>query len=143
MPFDADVLGRALLDVTRAVQRLLQRRVAAHARANGGRGIAQQLVGGEVGQNLVGEPQRLIRRIRLVVPESDIVAGAREADRPGATDQSQSDEGDLAHFRSPARGERIPCAFNLKGASMPARSDGGWSVGGPALSRPSLSRRFG
>ena len=97
MPFDADVLGRALLDVARAVQRLLQRRGAAHARANGGRGIAKQLVGGQVGQNLVGEPQRLIRRIRLVVPESDIVAGAREADRPGATDQSQSDEGDLAH----------------------------------------------
>ena len=60
---------------------------------------------GKLGQNLVGEPQRLVRRVRLLVEESHLVAGAGEADRPGATDESQSDEGDLAHLRSPRRGE--------------------------------------
>jgi hypothetical protein len=53
---------------------------------------------GEFRQNVVGEPERPVHRLRLVVEERDVMAGAGEADRPGAADQSQSDKGDLAHF---------------------------------------------
>ena len=95
--FDLDVFGRAFLDVARALQRFLQRRGAAHSRANGGRKLLQEPVRREVGQNLLGVPQSAVDRVRLLIPERDLMAGAREADRPGATDETQSDEGDFAH----------------------------------------------
>src|SRR5208282_1990360 len=53
-------------------------------------------------------------------PERDLMAGAREADRPGATDETRSDEGDFAHGVLRAgeawakrAAEFILCALNL------------------------------
>jgi len=85
-----------------ALERFLERAGAAKATANAERGFAvEQALSVEFGQDFVGESQRFADRLGALVPERDFVAGAGEADGPGAADEPESDESDLAQFLPP------------------------------------------
>ncbi len=45
--------------------------------------------------------ERLGGRRGIGVPQRDLMAGAGETDRPGASDESRTDDGDFAHIKRP------------------------------------------
>ena len=64
--------------------------------------IAHQAEAGEILQAGGDRIARLLERGGLGVVQHDVVAGAREHDRPGLADQAAADQRDLVHGASPA-----------------------------------------
>ena len=93
------VFGRVFLDVSRIGQRLIQsgRRVQARPHRRGAIAV-QKIIGGQVGQKRVDIVQRPGRRVLLLVPQRHVMAGAREADRPGPADEAGARNCNFAHL---------------------------------------------
>ena len=95
-----DPLGRALLDVGGAVERLGEPGGVADPPEHR-LGIVHQ---GEAGEILEPRRERIARPLQgggLGVVQHDLVAGPAEHDRPGLTDQAAPHQRDLLHGASP------------------------------------------
>ena len=102
--FRLDILGRVLLHMARPFERLLERMGAANARAHRQRRLAEQeFMRVEVGEDAIDEAERVVDRLGLLVPDRDLVAGARETDRPGAADKPKPTRAIFAIARPPDR----------------------------------------
>ena len=95
-----DALGQALLNEVRAVERIGKIGGEAHARRRGF-GIIEEPLLGEVAQPLRHQAARLFGDIKPDIIERDVEGASCKHDRPGATDQTGSDDGDaILHIHS-------------------------------------------
>jgi hypothetical protein len=101
LALDLDPLGRALLDVVGARQRLAERAGVAHPAAHR-RGVVDQAEAREVVEPRCDVAARLLERRRLGVEQRHLVAGAAEHDRPGLADQAAAHQRDPLHVPSPS-----------------------------------------
>ena len=97
-----ELLGRVLLDVIGAGERRRERLPARRRSEQQLRRLAppSRSFAARSGSDRRDEVDRPLRRVGVLVPERDVVAGAREGDRPGAADEAATDDRDAAPFPS-------------------------------------------
>ena len=126
-----DALGQALLNEVHSVERVGKIGGEAHARRCRF-GIVDEPLLGEVAQSLRHQDARLLGDIEPDVIERDIEAAACKHNRPGATDQTGSDDGDaifhihsifLLSARSSLNACEGPVQFTAPRSSTTVRSD--------------------
>jgi len=108
-----DALGQALLNEVHSVERVDKIGCNPHARRRRF-GIVEEPLLGEVAQSLRHQGARLLGDIEPDIIERDIEGAACKHDRPGAADQTGSDDGDaILHIHSifllSARSSRNAC----------------------------------